>query len=118
MTVAVKRVYDRLDPKDGVRILVDRLWPRGMTKEKAAIDVWMKTVAPSTGLRRWFQHDSRKWPVFKEKYFAELDAKPEAVDELLSYINKCDAVLLYAAKDPEHNHAVVLKEYIQLALSR
>ncbi|SES90254.1 Uncharacterized conserved protein YeaO, DUF488 family [Nitrosomonas marina] len=118
MTLTVKRVYDEPDPKDGMRILVDRLWPRGLSKENAALDVWLKSVAPSTGLRRWFQHDARKWKVFKDKYFAELDAGTEAVGELLGYINQSDVVLLYAAKDPEHNHAVALKEYIELVISQ
>ena len=112
MGILIKRIYEKPDPKDGTRILVDRLWPRGLSKQKADIDVWLKTVAPSDALRQWYGHDVKKWPEFKQRYFLELDASAEAVEALLGYVKQGDAALLYAAKDTEHNNAVALKEYI------
>lgn len=116
MQIFIKRVYDDPNAKDGLRILVDRLWPRGLSKENAQIDVWLKSVAPSNELRKWYQHDVQKWPEFKQRYFAELDAAPEAVDELLGYVKKRNVTFMYAAKDPEHNNAVALKGYINSIL--
>lgn len=112
MDIIVKRVYDKPNPKDGLRILVDRLWPRGLSKEKARVDIWLKSVAPSNELRKWFQHDIQKWPEFKKSYFAELNSETEAVNELLSYVKKEKVTLLYAAKEPEYNNATALKEFI------
>lgn len=112
MIISVKRVYDKPGPKDGVRILVDRLWPRGLSKVDAKIDVWLKAVAPSNELRRWYGHDPQKWAEFKKRYFAELDTGKDVVTELLSHVRKGRASLLFAAKDPLHNNAAALKEYI------
>ncbi len=112
MKVLLKRVYDEPDAKDGMRILVDRLWPRGLSKERARIDVWLKEIAPSNELRKWYQHDVEKWPEFKKRYVAELKAAPDAVEELLGYTKKRNVTLLFAAKDSEHNNAVVLQEYV------
>ncbi|ABC76968.1 DUF488 domain-containing protein [Syntrophus aciditrophicus] len=118
MKIFIKRVYDQPNPKDGLRILVDRLWPRGISKEEAKIDVWLKSTAPSNELRKWFQHDVKKWPEFKKRYFAELEADTEAVNELLSYVKKSEVTLLFAAKESDHNNAVALKEYINSILSK
>jgi uncharacterized protein YeaO (DUF488 family) len=118
MKILVKRAYDKPQAKDGQRILVDRLWPRGLSKADAKLDVWLKSVAPSNQLRKWYQHDVQKWPEFKKKYFAELEAKTEAVDELLGYVKKRNVTFLYAAKEPEYNNAVALKEYMSQILSR
>ena len=112
MKISVKRAYDKPDPKDGLRILVDRLWPRGLSKDDAKLDLWLKAVAPSNELRRWYQHDSKKWPEFKKRYFAELDNNPEAVNELMEHLKKQRVVFLYSAKEAEYNNAVALKEYL------
>lgn len=107
----IKRVYEPPSPKDGYRVLVDRLWPRGMKKETAAIDYWLKEVAPTTELRQWFHHDTTKWSSFREKYRKEL-AGNEAVAALEAILQKHRTVtLLYGARDEAHNHAKVLKEY-------
>ena len=111
MSLKVKRVYETPDPKDGFRILVDRLWPRGLTKEKAAVDLWLKNIAPSTELRKWFGHDPEKWKEFQKKYRRELKENKEAVDTLKEYLKKGNVTLLYAAKDEAHNEAQVLKDY-------
>lgn len=99
------------EKSDGFRILVDRLWPRGITKEKAKIDLWLKDVAPSDKLRKWFGHDPKKWNEFKKRYFAELTNNP-AVEQLKKYIIKGNVTLLYSAKDENHNNAVALKEFL------
>jgi uncharacterized protein YeaO (DUF488 family) len=111
MKIQIKRVYEKPDPKDGFRILVDRLWPRGLTKEKAAVDLWLKDVAPSTELRKWFGHDPEKWKEFQKKYLKELKENKEAVDTLKEHLKKGTVTLLYAAKDEAHNEAEVLKDY-------
>lgn len=113
MKIATHRIYQSNHTGNGVRILVDRVWPRGLSKEKAAIDYWAKEVAPSTELRKWFGHDPNKWPEFKKRYFAELDNNPESCRELLSRIEGKNALLLYGAKDEHHNNAVALKEYLK-----
>jgi uncharacterized protein YeaO (DUF488 family) len=111
--IKIKRVYDPIDPKDGVRILVDRLWPRGIKKEKAKVDIWMKEIAPSPGLRKWFNHEPAKWEGFKKAYKKELEYS-EVVEELGEHIGANKKVtFLYAASDQEHNHALVLLDYIQ-----
>ncbi len=117
MEISIKRVYEEPKPDDGFRILVDRLWPRGLAKENAKIDVWFKSIAPSTELRKWFGHDPQKWLAFKRSYFAELDANKDALNDLLGYVRQYKVTLLYAAKDPACNHALVLKEYLATALS-
>lgn len=98
------------DKEDGMRILVDRLWPRGLTKQKASIDLWLKDIAPSTELRKWFAHDPDKWSEFKKRYRAELIEKTGIVSILKEHMRKGIVTLVYAAKDKEHNEALVLKE--------
>ncbi len=115
MKILIKRVYDAPNPEDGLRILVDRLWPRGISKEEAKIDVWLKSVAPSNELRKWYQHDFQKWPEFKKRYFSELDADHEAVNELLRYVANNSVTFLYSSREPAYNNAVALKEYIEQA---
>jgi uncharacterized protein YeaO (DUF488 family) len=109
MTIKLKRVYEEPEKSDGTRILVDRLWPRGLTKEKAHLDLWLKEVAPSTELRKWFAHDPARWPEFKTRYLAELKHNQEQVETLKQAIAKGPATLLYGAKDEQHNEAVVLQ---------
>lgn len=112
MAVRIKRVYEPAEKSDGYRILIDRLWPRGLTKEKAHVDKWMKEVAPSTELRKWFQHDPKKWTQFCTKYRAELKDS-EAFDEFMKEIHQHRSVtLVFGAKDEEHNDAVALLEVI------
>lgn len=110
MDIKIKRVYEQPDKNDGMRILVDRLWPRGLTKEKAGVDLWLKDIAPSTELRKWFGHDPRKWSEFKERYLTELQENGEQVRILKREMNKGRATLVYGAKDEEHNEAVVIQE--------
>lgn len=112
MNIKIKRVYEEPDPKDGFRILVDRLWPRGLTKEKAAADLWLKNIAPSTELRKWFNHDPEKWKEFQKKYQKELKENKEAVSVLKERVKQGPVTLLYGAKDQEHNEAQVLKEFV------
>lgn len=110
--IRVKRIYDTPTKDDSFRILVDRLWPRGLSKEKAKIDLWLKDVAPSDQLRKWFAHDPAKWAEFKQKYFSELGNKKAVIDEIKKRV-KSGVTLLYAAKDEQYNNAQVLKEYIE-----
>jgi uncharacterized protein YeaO (DUF488 family) len=112
LRVAVKRAYEPAAPEDGRRVLVDRLWPRGLSKDKAAIDLWLKEIAPSTALRQWFGHDPARWDEFQHRYRAELDANGEAVAQLSDVIRAGKATLIYGAKDEAHNDAVVLAEYL------
>lgn len=112
MKVALKRVYEPSSKADGTRVLVDRLWPRGLSKEKADVDLWLKEIAPSTELRRWFGHDPGKWAEFQKRYHAELEANPETMAELKTAIGVGPATLVYGAKDEEHNDAVVLAAYL------
>lgn len=111
--IRIKRIYDKPEKEDGFRILVDRLWPRGLTKEKANVDLWLKEIAPDNALRKWFSHDPAKWNAFREKYNDELKAKPELISQLKQLLKKEKVVtLLYAAKDEQHNNAVALKELL------
>lgn len=110
--VRLKRIYDPPSRADGKRVLVDRLWPRGVRKEEAGIDEWLKDIAPSDALRKWFGHDPRKWPRFKEKYKKELQDRSEMIVRLRKEAKRGRVTLLFAAKDPEHNNAVVLEELI------
>jgi uncharacterized protein YeaO (DUF488 family) len=112
MNIQLKRIYEPYSKEDGYRILVDRLWPRGFTKEKAALDLWLKEIAPSTELRKWFGHDPEKWKEFQKKYRIELKQNKEAVDRLRDYITRGKVTLLYGAKDEEHNEAQVIKDFI------
>jgi uncharacterized protein YeaO (DUF488 family) len=111
----VRRIYDPPDPGDGVRILVDRLWPRGLAKHHARIDFWAKDAAPSDALRHWYQHDPGRWDEFRRRYAAELDANAEAVTALRRRIGGAAATLLFSAKEVEYNNAVALKEYLERA---
>jgi uncharacterized protein YeaO (DUF488 family) len=106
----IKRVYELPDKHDGRRILVDRLWPRGLTKEKASIDLWLKDIAPSTELRKWFDHDPGRWEEFKERYLDELKGNSEQIQLLKQELDKGIVTLVYGAKDEEHNQAVVIHE--------
>jgi uncharacterized protein YeaO (DUF488 family) len=108
----LKRVYEPPSPDDGARILVDRLWPRGLTKEKAALDLWMKEISPSTELRKWFDHDPDKWAGFQARYREELKARPELVDELRQKARQGTVTLLYAARNEAQNEAVALKAFL------
>jgi len=113
MEIVIKRVYETAEPEDGARVLVDRLWPRGVSRDEAKLDAWRKDVAPSSELRKWFDHDPERWTEFKERYFGELDDKRQAIDGLLAVAEGNDRLcLLYAARDTEHNHALVLREYL------
>ena len=108
----LKRVYDPPSKDDGKRLLVDRLWPRGIKKEDAKIDEWLKDIAPSDELRRWFSHDPAKWQEFRRRYKEELKEKRELIERLREEAKRGTITLLYAARDEEHNNAVVLKEVI------
>ena len=113
MKIKVKRVYEEPGPEDGMRILVDRLWPRGIAKEDAQIDLWLKSVAPSNDLRKWYQHDAEKWPEFKRRYFAELTNNQDAVSDILINVKRKVVTLLYSSKEKQFNNAVALKEYLE-----
>lgn len=110
--VQLKRAYDEPSPEDGQRILVERLWPRGLTKERAAVDLWLKDVAPSPELRKWFAHDPAKWQQFERRYWAELRQHEDAVELLRQRIKAGPVTLVYAARDEEHNGALALKEFL------
>jgi uncharacterized protein YeaO (DUF488 family) len=112
MTIQLKRVYEAPSKSDGTRILVDRLWPRGLTKEKASVDLWLKEVAPSTELRKWFAHDPAKWPEFKARYKAELKRNSAQLALLKQAALRGPATLLYGAKDTQHNEAIVLQDLL------
>ena len=108
--IRLKRVYDPPAPEDGKRVLVDRLWPRGLAKDKAAVDLWLKEAAPSAELRRWFGHRPERWDEFRRRYEAELDRNRAALQPLRE--GEGTMTLLYAARDPEHNNAVALARYL------
>ncbi|TAM44592.1 MAG: DUF488 domain-containing protein [Gammaproteobacteria bacterium] len=112
MKIRIKRVYEPPAKADGLRILVDRLWPRGLSKQNAKIDHWFRDIAPSGRLRKWFTHDPAKWDEFRKRYARELDGDPEAVAGLRRLLSKHRATLLFAAKDTEHNNAAVLRDYL------
>jgi len=110
----VKRVYDAAKPDDGYRVLVDRIWPRGMSKEKARVDLWMKEIGPSDRLRKWFGHDPKRWAEFQKRYRVELKEKSELAGELREFEKKHGTVtLVYSAHDEQHNQAVALREFLQ-----
>ena len=116
--VDIKRVYEQAADEDGVRVLVDRLWPRGVSKERAALSGWLKDVAPSPDLRRWWHHDPDRFEDFARRYRTELDDNP-ALGDLLSIVREHDrTTLVYAAKDPAVNHALILRDYIRQALEK
>ena len=113
MKIAIKRVYDEPSESDGTRILVDRLWPRGLTKEKAKVDKWLKEIAPSNEIRKWFAHDPKKWPEFQSRYKEELESRAEQFATLKQEARKGAVTLLYGAKDQEHNEALVLHQMLR-----
>ena len=110
--VRLKRAYEAAESSDGLRVLVDRLWPRGVTKDAAAVDLWLKDLAPSTELRKWFAHQVDRWPEFRRRYRKELNANPDAWAPILAASRKRTVTLLYSAHDTEHNGALVLCEYL------
>ncbi len=110
--IRLRRAYEPPGKDDGTRILVDRVWPRGVSKEDLQLDFWAKNIAPSTELRRWFDHDPEKWSEFRRRYSEELDENDEAVAELLSKVEGKRLTLVYGARDEQHNNAVALKEYL------
>jgi uncharacterized protein YeaO (DUF488 family) len=115
----IKRVYEPAAGDDGKRVLVDGIWPRGMTKQDAALDLWLKEIAPSSGLRKWFGHDPQRWQEFQQRYRAELAENEPAVARLLVLLKAGPVTLLYGARDVAHNQAVALADYIrELARSR
>jgi uncharacterized protein YeaO (DUF488 family) len=111
--IRLKRVYDEPSREDGMRILVDRLWPRGLTKARAAVDLWLKDVAPSTELRKWFSHDPGKWNQFQVRYRKELREKKDVLELLKQRSRKGTVTLVYGARDEEHNEALVLKKILE-----
>ena len=113
MTIRIKRVYEPLAKGDGRRVLVDRVWPRGVSRADAGLDLWLKDVAPSTKLRKWFGHDPSRFTAFRDRYRQELDENPQPVAELAALAGQGDIVLLYSARDELHNQAVVLAEYLR-----
>lgn len=113
MQLCLKRVYEPPQADDGLRVLVDRLWPRGLSKQEAAIDLWLKEIAPSSGLRKWFGHDPARWREFRDRYRAELRDRNEEIGTLRERGGKGRVTLLYGARDEVHNQAVVLKEFIE-----
>ncbi len=110
--IRIKRAYEEPDREDGTRILVDRLWPRGLTKEKARVDLWLKDVAPSTELRKWFAHDPGKWAEFQSRYLEELKRNKEQLSLLRQEAAKGTVTLVYGAKDQQHNEAVILQRLL------
>jgi uncharacterized protein YeaO (DUF488 family) len=113
MNVRVKRVYEPAEPTDGLRVLVDRLWPRGLSKEVAKVDLWVKELAPSTELRRWFHSDAGSWGEFQKRYRKELSANREVATDLRKQLGRKKTTFVFAVKDSEHNHAVLLKAFLE-----
>ena len=112
--IRLKRVYEKPAAEDGFRVLVERLWPRGMRKEEARVVLWLREAGASTELRKWFGHDPAKWEEFQEEYFRELSEKPEVVHQLINLLRENTAItFLFAARDEEHNNAVALKRYLE-----
>jgi uncharacterized protein YeaO (DUF488 family) len=110
--IKIKRVYEEANKEDGKRILVDRLWPRGLTKAKAKVDLWLKDISPSTELRKWFGHEPSRWQEFKRRYCAELKRNNKELSALEQLTKTVSVTLVYGAKDEQHNGAVVLKEFL------
>lgn len=117
MPIRIKRVYDEAETADGLRVLVDRLWPRGVSKEKAGIDRWIKEISPSNDLRKWYGHDPARWEAFKACYFRELDQRGEVIGELVEQARAGTVTLLYASTEKRMNNAVALKEYLESRLT-
>ena len=115
-TIQLKRVYDPRDKADGARFLVERLWPRGIKKSDLSGVAWLKNVAPSAELRKWFHHDPERWSEFRKRYLAELQHQRDDLSPILAAVNKGTVTLLYSSHDTEHNNAVALREYLQRLL--
>ena len=113
MTINLKRAFDKRGPQDGLRIFVERLWPRGISKKDAELDLWLKDVAPSNGLRKWYGHDHEKWAEFKKRYFEELDGEETAVAELRNAIEGKNVTFVYGSKEERYNSAAALREYLE-----
>jgi uncharacterized protein YeaO (DUF488 family) len=111
--IRIKRIYEPKTRSDGRRILVDRLWPRGLAKAEAGVDFWAKAIAPSNELRKWYQHDAKEWSAFRKRYFAELDANPAGVAELREHLGGGTVTLLFGSRATERNNATALKEYLE-----
>ncbi len=118
VTIRLKRAYDEPAASDGRRILVDRIWPRGLKREDARIDRWLKGVSPTSALRKWFGHDPARWDEFRRRYFEELDENESGVAELLAEVAAGTVTFVYSTRDTEHNNAVALKEYVEFRLGR
>ena len=116
--IGLKRAYEPASRTDGVRLLVERLWPRGIAKSGLALDEWLKDVGPTTALRKWFGHDPDKWDEFRRRYFRELDARPDAWKPILSAARRGPVTLVYSSHDTEHNNAVALREYLRAKARR
>lgn len=116
--IQIKRIYEPADASDGIRILVDKLWPRGVSKEKAKLGFWAKDLAPSTELRKRYKHDREVWPAFRHSYFTELDSKPEALSELKSYLDRGVVTFLFSSRETGLNNAVALREYVEKYLEK
>lgn len=116
--IRVRRVYDKPRPDEGKCFLVDRLWPRGISKESLKIDAWLKDIAPSDSLRRWFGHDPERWEEFRQRYNKELDENRDALKPFIDALKKGNVILIFSAKDLEHNNAVVLKEYLERKIKK
>jgi uncharacterized protein YeaO (DUF488 family) len=114
----LKRAYEPVSKADGTRFLVERLWPRGLSKARVHVDAWAKDVGPSTELRKWFSHDPERWPQFKRRYFRELDTRPEAWQPILSKARRGVVTLVYSSRDAVHNNAVALQEYLRARAGR
>ena len=112
MRLCIKRIYDRPEPLDGRRILVDRLWPRGLSRAAARIDYWARSIAPSSALRQWYGHDPSRWAEFRERYFDELDLNPEGIAELCAQLGPETTTLLFGARETRFNNAAALREYL------
>ena len=111
--IQLKRAYEEPSKRDGLRILVERLWPRGVSKEKAAVDLWLKELAPSTELRKWYSHDPEKWDEFRKRYWSELEQKGDLLVLLKHRTTEGPVTFVYAAHDEEHNSAIALKEFLE-----
>src|SRR5436309_9396663 len=113
VAIAVKRAYDPVSRADGTRFLVERLWPRGISKAKLRVDAWLKEVGPSTKLRQWFSHDPEKWREFRRRYLRELHSRPEAWQPIVTAARRGPVTLVYSSHDTEHNNAVALQQYLE-----
>lgn len=116
--IKIKRVYEEPKKSDGLRILVDRLWPRGIKKEEAAINLWLKDIAPSDSLRQWFNHDVKKWPEFQKRYRTELAEKQELVDSVINQAKRKTVTLLFSTKETEYNNAVALVNFLKDTITK